>query len=70
MPILAALPVITVLWTNLHGGFFVGALMILAYGGGEVLRMVFSPRDEDRLPGVAEGPQLFPERPRHAWPPA
>ena len=35
VPILAALPVVTILWTNLHGGFFVGALMILAYGGGE-----------------------------------
>src|SRR6516165_6528080 len=31
--VLAALPVITILWTNLHGGFFVGALMIMAYGG-------------------------------------
>jgi hypothetical protein len=50
VPILAALPVLTVLWTNLHGGFFVGALMILAYGGGEILRLVFSPHDEDRMP--------------------
>ena len=41
VPILAALPVITILWTNLHGGFFVGALMILAYGGGEMLRSLF-----------------------------
>ena len=30
VPILAALPVVMVLWTNLHGGFFVGALTILA----------------------------------------
>ena len=50
VPILAVLPVITVLWTNLHGGFFVGALMILAYGGGEILRLAFSPHDEERLP--------------------
>ena len=50
VPILAALPVLTVLWTNLHGGFFVGALMILAYGGGEILRLVFSPHDEVRMP--------------------
>jgi hypothetical protein len=48
IPILASLPVITVLWTNLHGGFFVGALIVLAYGGGEVLRLVFSPLGEQR----------------------
>jgi hypothetical protein len=50
VPILAALPVVTILWTNLHGGFFVGALMILAYGGGETLRLVFSPNAADRRP--------------------
>jgi hypothetical protein len=50
VPILAALPVISILWTNLHGGFFVGALMILAYGGGEILGLVFSPRAEERRP--------------------
>jgi hypothetical protein len=48
VPILATLPVVTILWTNLHGGFFVGALMTLAYGGGEVLRLVFSPDAADR----------------------
>ena len=48
VPILAALPAITILWTNLHGGFFVGTLMIFAYGGGEVLRLVFSPHPEQR----------------------
>src|SRR5207302_1391812 len=31
----------TILWTNLHGGFFVGAVMIAAYGAGEALHMVF-----------------------------
>jgi hypothetical protein len=48
VPILAVLPVATILWTNLHGGFFVGALMILAYGGGEILRLVFSPDTGER----------------------
>jgi hypothetical protein len=42
-PILVLFPIATVLWTNLHGGFFVGALMILAYAGGEILRAVFAP---------------------------
>src|SRR5205809_7774867 len=31
VPILWALPVVTILWTNLHGGFFAGALMVGAY---------------------------------------
>lgn len=48
IPILVALPVLTILWTNLHGGFFVGALMILAYGGGHFLRLVFSPDASQR----------------------
>jgi hypothetical protein len=48
VPILAALPVITILWTNLHGGFFAGALMVGAYGAGEMLRLVFSPDAGDR----------------------
>src|ERR1035441_9125106 len=50
VPILAALPVVTILWTNLHGGFFVGAMLILAYGGGEILHLAFSPNAADRRP--------------------
>jgi len=50
VPILAALPVVTILWTNLHGGFFVGVIIILAFGGGEILRLVFSPNAADRRP--------------------
>jgi hypothetical protein len=30
--LLVALPALTVLWVNLHGGFFVGILIILTYG--------------------------------------
>jgi hypothetical protein len=48
MPILAILPVLTVLWTNLHGGFFVGAALIGAYGAGEVARLLIGPAVEDR----------------------
>ena len=43
MPILAILPVVTVLWTNLHGGFFVGVIAIAAYGLGEGLRALVGP---------------------------
>src|SRR5260370_12103860 len=59
VPILAALPAITILWTNLHGGFFIGALMIMAYGGGETLRMVFSPNNEDRWPAWLKARSYF-----------
>lgn len=31
------LPLLTVLWTNLHGGFFVGIVLVGAYAGGELL---------------------------------
>src|SRR5436309_1909309 len=41
IPILAAFPVITILWTNLHGGFFVGTLMIAAYGAAELVQSLF-----------------------------
>src|SRR5271157_5341938 len=41
VPYLLLLPVATILWTNLHGGFFVGILTIAAYGGGELLKMAF-----------------------------
>jgi hypothetical protein len=50
VPILGVLPMATILWTNLHGGFFVGTLMILAYGGGEILQLLFSPKAENRIP--------------------
>ncbi len=30
--LLAVLPVLTVLWTNLHGGFFVGLFLLFCYG--------------------------------------
>jgi hypothetical protein len=41
VPVLAIFPLATILWTNLHGGFFVGVLTILGYGAGEMLRWVF-----------------------------
>lgn len=44
---LAFLPAATILWTNLHGGFFVGIIMIAAYGIGELLHVAFSPQTGD-----------------------
>ncbi|MEK7409277.1 MAG: hypothetical protein AAB225_29795 [Acidobacteriota bacterium] len=35
--LLLALPLVTILWANLHGGFFVGILLIGAYAAGEMV---------------------------------
>jgi hypothetical protein len=43
VPYLAILPAATIIWTNLHGGFFVGVVVIAAYGGGELLRAALGP---------------------------
>lgn len=55
VPLLAMLPVVTVLWTNLHGGFFVGILMVAAYGAGEFLRLALAPGSGDRARMRREG---------------
>ncbi len=34
------LPVLMILWTNLHGGFLIGIIIVGAYGAGELLRAV------------------------------
>ncbi|MGD0496803.1 MAG: hypothetical protein ABSC23_00035 [Bryobacteraceae bacterium] len=39
---LILLPAATILWTNLHGGFFVGILMVGTYAAGEALRAALS----------------------------
>lgn len=49
VPYLAILPVVTILWTNLHGGFFFGILMLCGYGAGEVLRL-FLTADRSQAP--------------------
>ena len=46
---LVLLPALTVLWTNLHGGFVAGILMIGAYAAGELLRVAFAPALAERL---------------------
>ncbi len=43
-----ALPPATALWTNLHGGFVVGIVMIGAYGAGELLKTTLDPDAETR----------------------
>src|SRR2546423_5850188 len=51
--LLAWLPVLTVLWTNLHGGFFVGILTIAMYAAGELVTWALSPVAELRRPALA-----------------
>jgi hypothetical protein len=59
VPYLALLPVATILWTNLHGGFFIGILTILAYGGGELLKIAFSADRGERRPGWLRAGRYF-----------
>lgn len=42
IPYLVILPAAMVLWTNLHGGFIVGILLLGAYGVGDLLKMALS----------------------------
>jgi hypothetical protein len=48
VPILAVFPVLTAIWTNLHGAFFVGAMTIGAYGCGSLLRGVLGTDPAER----------------------
>jgi hypothetical protein len=43
------LPALTVLWTNLHGGFFVGLILIGAYAGGELMKALFEADQSERV---------------------
>ena len=40
---MAVLAALTVLWTNLHGGFFVGIALTVLYGAGELIAALVSP---------------------------
>jgi hypothetical protein len=49
---LIVLPVLTVFWTNLHGGFFVGIMLVLTYAAGEILGGLVAAEPEARRAGV------------------
>ncbi|MBZ5577604.1 MAG: hypothetical protein LAP40_13665 [Acidobacteriia bacterium] len=59
VPYLALLPLGTILWTNLHGGFFVGILMLAGYCAGEVLKMAFSADRSQVLAARVRGRNFF-----------
>ena len=53
------LPLLTVPWTNLHGGFFVGIVLVLAYAAGELLRAAVEPEGEARRGAARSGGRLL-----------
>jgi hypothetical protein len=48
MRLLFILPVATVIWANLHGGFLVGILVICAYAGGELIGALSARWNDER----------------------
>jgi hypothetical protein len=46
--LLFLLPILTVPWTNLHGGFFVGIVLVGAYAAGELAAGLVEPLEEVR----------------------
>jgi hypothetical protein len=50
---LVLLPCLMVAWTNLHGGFIVGLLMVLCYVAGEGLRCLISTGEERSAAGAS-----------------
>ena len=53
------LPVLMILWTNLHGGFPIGIIIVGSYGAGELLRAVITRDSAERRAGLrAAGPFL------------
>ncbi|MGB7758439.1 MAG: hypothetical protein WBL61_01345 [Bryobacteraceae bacterium] len=59
IPWLAALPVLTIAWTNLHAGFLVGVLMIAIFGAGELLEVLLAAGDEGRAAGLDRAKKYF-----------
>lgn len=57
--LLMVLPFLTVLWTNLHGGFFVGIALIVAYGAGELAAWVVEPAAGERRAALARSRPYF-----------
>ena len=56
---LIALPLLTILWTNLHGGFFVGIVMTGAYAGGEFCAWLLEPDNAERRAALHRGGQYL-----------
>jgi hypothetical protein len=59
IPYFVLLPAATVLWTNLHGGFIIGILMVAIYGAGELLTVAFSADAALRRPAARRAASWF-----------
>jgi hypothetical protein len=59
IPWLAVLPVLTVLWTNLHGGFAVGVSIIAVFGVAELLQLLLVAQPEGRPAGLLRARNYF-----------
>src|SRR5665213_3486368 len=46
--LLFILPVATVIWTNLHGGFLIGILLLCVYAGGDLIGSLSSRSKDER----------------------
>ncbi len=54
------LPFLTVIWTNLHGGFFIGILFLAAFAGGRFLEALLAPSPAVRCTALRCGvPYVF-----------
>jgi len=49
------LPLLTVPWVNLHGGFFVGIVLVLAYAAGELVSAALEPEAGARREAARRG---------------
>ena len=57
--LLWTLPVLMILWTNLHGGFLVGIVIVGTYGAGELLRAAVTRDSAERRASLrTAGPYL------------
>lgn len=59
IPWLVLLPILTVLWTNLHGGFLVGVSMISVFGAAELLQILLAAPREGRAAGLERAGKYF-----------
>jgi len=57
--LLWALPVLMIPWTNLHGGFLIGIVILGAYCGGELLRAVLTRDAQERRQALWIGAKYF-----------
>ena len=52
VPWLVVLPVLTVVWTNLHGGFLAGVSIVAAFGVAELVQVLVAAQEEGRKAGL------------------